>query len=637
MISKLSYTVSFDLDDLPSPLISINSSGVIVKVNKAAQSKFQGIQAGESHSIEQLFARRSGGKRAHLWKALKDMEPSEQLTRERFLKINGMFLKLTFKRTQDGFLCFPEPSERTFLDQITGALTKYDKTLGVMRLIFDGDAIKTTFCSESFFRNLLDLPNTPIKGNSLFETLLKQIRPEDRVKITQFQSKPDTFMNFYMECSKTPIKVYLIKESYNPQHVLVLFLNSEDGFRKAIEEKLLAQHTAQSFHDINQPLFRMKLILNEFNEWLNTNGTMDPNWEPRLKEFIKDLDEEHISATWISGKVEDSFRMSQGRFSLDLSRINLKTLFESLSHSFQRHATNNHITFLPQLNIDCDAEVLADDAKIRRMVSNLVNNAIKFTERFRRGDGKVVLSVSTVKVPQKSEILVKITVEDNGPGIPESKTNALFSPGIQLQNVVDGSGLGLSIVKSFALEMGGNIYLAKTEEGVGTSFVLEFNVGSTEGSPPIAKKKTVNESSHKGLKVLIADDNRANVALLKRLLERMGYVVSTASDGREAITLLNETQFDFAIFDKEMKSKDKNALDGDEATKIWREVEISRKKKEHLPIFALTGSNTAEAYKSLINAGMDAVIQKVNPTGHKERIYALVQEHVIDKKDKICS
>lgn len=643
MISNLSYTIFLDLDDLPSPLIAIDSAGFILKVNRAAQSKFQGMDAGESKSIERFFTRRIGGKKAHLWNLLRGMEPSEQLTRERYLTIDGSSipLKLTIKRIQEGFLCFPERIENRFIDQISETLKKYDKTLGVMKLIFENDSIQTSFYTESFVRNLLDQPDAPLNGNTLFDSLLKQMRPEDRIKITQFQTKPDTFMNFYMECSrtsgiKTPIKVYLIKESYNPRHVLVLLLNSEDGFRKAIEEKLLAQHTAQSFHDINQPLFRMKLILIEFAEWLNGGAKTGPDSEQRLRGFIKDLEEEHISATWISGKVEDSFRMSQGRFSLDVSRINLKTLFESLSHSFQRHANNNHIAFESHLNINFDEDVLADDAKIRRMVSNLVNNSIKFTERFRREDGKVILTVSATKISKTNQVLVRISVEDNGPGIPENKISALFSPGIQLQNVVDGSGLGLSIVKSFGLEMGGDIHLVKTEVGVGTTFVLEFFVGSTDCSPPISKKKTVNISHHKGLRALIADDNKANVALLKRLLERMGYIVSTASDGQEAIDLLtqslSETRFDFAIFDKEMKSKNREALDGDEATALWRKIEEAREKGERLPIFALTGSNTAEAFKSLMAAGMDAVIQKINPTEHKERIYALVQEHVIDKR-----
>ena len=196
--------------------------------------------------------------------------------------------------------------------------------------------------------------------------------------------------------------------------------------------------------------------------------------------------------------------------------------------------------------------VAGDPGRLRQVLTNLINNAIKFTET-----GEVLLRVSPVD-SDDGRHRIGFVVEDTGIGIPADRLGALFQPFTQVDASTTrrygGTGLGLSISKSLVERMGG-VLEVESQEGRGTVFRFEavFETAPAEENPPPVLHGTLDEMT-----VLIVDDNRTNRRLLEELLGRWGCVTRSAASGQEALDLLLDPEstedFDLAILDYSMPS-----------------------------------------------------------------------------------
>ncbi|MCU4675314.1 ATP-binding protein [Catenovulum sp. 2E275] len=299
----------------------------------------------------------------------------------------------------------------------------------------------------------------------------------------------------------------------------------------------------------------------------------------------------------IINEVLDYSKISYGELSLEPSHFLLETVFVDLVSLFTPLCQNKSIQLRHKLEIENATYVHFDVTRLGQIVSNLLNNAIKFTH-----SGYVELTVHTRKIDH--QILLTLSVSDTGIGMSQSTLNALFKPFVQgaenISQKYGGTGLGLSIVKELVEMMEGEIKV-ESELGVGTTFTVNLTmfegVQETHESEPIPQIKDAEI-----LKVLVVDDNEINRIVMESCLLKINIKPEFAIDGRDAVFKCRKTQYDLIFMDCIMPE-----MDGWQATKQIRKERLI---SPEVPVAALT-ANTSESDKlECKKAGMDLFITK---------------------------
>ena len=268
-------------------------------------------------------------------------------------------------------------------------------------------------------------------------------------------------------------------------------------------------------------------------------------------------------------------------------------------------------------NLDFDF-VLGDQVRTRQILTNLISNAIKFTE-----SGEILIEVSSYRDGQNSYL--KGVVEDTGIGIADDKLDDIFQSFTQADGsttrLFGGTGLGLSIVKQLCQLLGGDITATSTE-GKGTKFEFHIEVGALESSSggETLNESTINnigaacekvseiESGHLyGHKVLLVEDNKVNQQVAVFALEDINMGVDVVDNGDLALKLMNShesQEFEAILMDCNMP-----VLDGFETCKAIRGGAAGERYRD-IPIIALTARAFSEDEKKCLAAGMDGFIAK---------------------------
>ncbi|MGD9249850.1 MAG: transporter substrate-binding domain-containing protein [Desulfobacterales bacterium] len=247
--------------------------------------------------------------------------------------------------------------------------------------------------------------------------------------------------------------------------------------------------------------------------------------------------------------------------------------------------------------------VNTDMGKLRQILVNLLGNAVKFTD-----EGGVVIRCVTERIPEApNHCHLVIEVEDTGPGIDPARQAKIFEPFVQGidEPVRRGTGLGLSICKKYAESMGGTIEV-ESEAGKGSLFVLRLpaeivvaaDVKKSLGDRP---RVVGLASAEKTRRILVADDKRENLLLLKSLLEGVGFVVLEAKNGQEAVAAFEKESPDFVWMDMRMP-----VMDGYEAVQQIRQYPGG----DTVPIIAITASAFREQRQEILAAGCNDLVIK---------------------------
>ena len=234
---------------------------------------------------------------------------------------------------------------------------------------------------------------------------------------------------------------------------------------------------------------------------------------------------------------------------------------------------------------------MLDETRIRQVLINLLNNAVKFTLE----GGTITLEVSQVQLESSPTNLtplnyIKIAVIDTGIGISAENIQKLFQPFIQIDSALNrqytGTGLGLALVKRLVEIHGGNVELT-SEVGVGSCFAinLPFNIGSPAidaQTENLSGQSQIGQSQTEELispLILLAEDNEANIATFSSYLKAKGYRILSATDGQQAIDLAKAEHPDLILMDIQMP-----VIDGMEAIK---QIRLDSNLAD-IPIIALT-------------------------------------------------
>lgn len=258
-----------------------------------------------------------------------------------------------------------------------------------------------------------------------------------------------------------------------------------------------------------------------------------------------------------------------------------------------------------------DAGVMADPVRLGQVLSNLVSNAIRFTDH-----GAVRISISLMP---RADGFVRFSVSDTGIGIPVQKQQAIFEAFTQADQTTErqygGTGLGLAIAKRLVNAMGGAIWL-ESQEGEGSvfSFTLPRCEAPAEHGASVAE--TIDYRDFSAARILVADDNETNREVAAAALGRFGVQPDFARDGEEAVAAILQGGYDLVLMDGWMPR-----LDGYAATRRIRESEAAEA-GPRLPIIAMTAHVVGSAAEAWREAGMDGALSKPFSMSDLQRILA---------------
>jgi signal transduction histidine kinase/CheY-like chemotaxis protein len=313
----------------------------------------------------------------------------------------------------------------------------------------------------------------------------------------------------------------------------------------------------------------------------------------------------HLLRTVIAD-ILDFSRFEKGLISLESKPIHLPDLLRNTLAGFKRQIEEKRL----QLQFAIHGEfptVLGDSSRIQQIITNLVGNALKFTD-----EGKIVVRIFA-RPSIEGSLPLTLEVEDTGIGIPENKLENLFDPFTQahrnLRPDTGGCGLGLSICNRLATLMGGHISVS-TQVGQGSLFTVQIHlpVQDSIANPSLEPKVvSLNDCSQKPRsgKVLLVEDIAINRMVATKFLNRMGLDVDAACDGKQGVDAYLKGSYDWILMDCQMP-----VMDGYEATR-----EIKRLARNGLGppspiVIALTANAQPDDQDKCLQAGMDAFLEK---------------------------
>ncbi len=317
----------------------------------------------------------------------------------------------------------------------------------------------------------------------------------------------------------------------------------------------------------------------------------------------------------------DISRIETGKEILEFDEINLPTLIYEILSIIQVKATKKNLEFRYEHGAKLPAIVRIDGRKLRQILINFLDNAIKYTD-----EGSVTFRVGPVKsdlsVKKNNGIrMIQFEIEDTGVGIPKEKQGEIFKPFTQVEiegKKREGTGLGLAISHQLLDLMGGTLRL-ESETGKGSTFTLEVGMEVVEETSETVIKapdKTVVDYEGERKKILIVDDNPANVSLLLAFLEPLGFKLETAVNGEKAIKIVEQNRPDLVLMDLLM-----DGINGHEALRRIR-------KNESLKNTKIIGISAAVADKPKVNAFAIDCDDFVSKPVEFEKLMPILKEHL---------
>ncbi len=350
---------------------------------------------------------------------------------------------------------------------------------------------------------------------------------------------------------------------------------------------------ANMSHEIRTPL---NAILG-FSQVLARDPVMGPQQRESLYAIIRGG--EHLLQ--LINDVLDMSKIEAGRTTLTPSLFSPSRLFDDVRRSFAVRARQKGVEFRVGVHASVPARVEGDEGKLRQVLFNLTGNAFKFTHK-----GAVTVKVRARHVPGSEEhVMLEVEVADTGSGIALEDQGRLFQPFVQVGEGArsGGTGLGLAISRKFVELMGGRI-TAESILGQGTCFRfnsrLRVNRNVQDALCDTTRVKEL-EPSERPCRLLVVDDVEDNREMMRMLLQPVGFEVTLATGGREAIQLLETMQPHAIVMDMRMPD-----LDGWETTRRIK----ATKEGASVPIVAVTAGAFEEDEQRALEAGADAYLRK---------------------------
>ena len=332
---------------------------------------------------------------------------------------------------------------------------------------------------------------------------------------------------------------------------------------------------------------------------------------PKEQEYLLNIQSSGRVLLTIINDVLDCSKMEAGKMQLFDEPYDTCSLFHDLRISMENRIGHSGLELIYDIDQDIPCKLKGDMGRIRQVIINLVNNAIKYTEK-----GSVRFSVH-VRQKNTDKVMLYYEVADTGIGIRKEDQKILFDAFQRVEmdrnRYVEGTGLGLTISQNLVNMMGGVIEV-ESEYGKGSRFFFTIEQTIIDPTPVSAvnyngQKDNVTEKEAECLfiapeaHILLVDDNELNLVVAKELLKPLRMQIDTAENGLQAVKMVRDGQYDLVLMDHMMP-----VMDGIEAAKAIRA--LPEDKYQKLPIIALTANAMVDARKEFLNAGMNGFVAK---------------------------
>lgn len=569
---------TFALYNRPSAVLTIQEKQIITLISQTVALVIErSIQAREKHQTQL---------------ALSESEELYRASREQ--------LSLAIEVARVGFYDWDvQKDEITFSPQmledwgITGNIEKLEEALA---LIHEDDRERVKSLIEK-----------SVEENTPYHTEYRVVRPDGELSWMDVRGqihynssgKPVRFFGTSVNITDSKIREAKLKEA-------------QESAESASAAKGL--FLANMSHEIRTPLGAITGFLELLKDPQNTRE--------QLMDYVGVIDRNSKQLLRIVDDVLDLSKIEAGKFVIEKIDFSLSDLLQDFSSLMSFKAREKGLVYDLKVNTALPSSLNGDPTRLRQILTNVVGNAIKFTEK-----GEVSLEVNF------KDGFLNLKVKDTGCGIAEEAKKHLFQPFSQADNsttrLFGGTGLGLSLTRRLSEAMGGEFSLQESKVNVGSLFVVRipFNVSKNAdwiGPQSIGDQRRTQESVSavgkllEGLRILVVEDSPDNQRLMSIILGNLGAKIKIANNGLESIELVNNENFDVILMDIQMP-----IMDGHEATRKLREQGVT------VPIVALTAHAMKEEYNRCIASGFSDFLSK--PL-NRENLINLLRE-VREKKE----
>ena len=508
---------------------------------------------------------------------------------------------------------------------------------GIFQSSTDGKwlTINKSFARILGYYNIQELMSKDVKeiyeNENDRETLIKELQEKGKVENYRINLKRKNGTTAIVRLNDRIVKdengnsfyegnIYDITEQVKAEekrHLAEELLKKEKEKSEKLAQEALRMSSSKSkflanlSHEIRTPMNGILGFLTLIEAGAYTN-------EEELKMFSSNARQSAESLLDIINSVLDLSKIEAGKIKIENVRFSLLNVIDQSISVVSLKANEKNVKIIKKVPETTDIMLIGDMLKLRQILVNLLNNAVKFTS-----DGEIKITAMTKKTISQ-EIELHISVTDTGIGIPESKMNDLFKPYSQVGDVYEtfskGTGLGLVICKEYVELMGGKIS-ADSIEGEGSSFKFMIKCKEqtkSDLSKSLDTEKDVFENQflfsakefdgngfrkrREKFKILLAEDNLINQKVTIKILNTFGFNITAVNDGREAVNEIEQGNYDLILMDLQMPN-----VDGFTATKQIREMKNS---KSVIPIIALTAHALLGDKEKCLNAGMTDYIAK---------------------------
>jgi len=340
------------------------------------------------------------------------------------------------------------------------------------------------------------------------------------------------------------------------------------------------------------------------------------------RHYAETLKHSALGLVTILNDILDHSKLEAGRFELAMSDFDPQSVVRAATSAYQAACAEKGVALKLKIAPDLPAQLKGDPGRIRQVLMNLIDNAVKFTD-----EGSITITLDHEASDGDGGVLT-FSVQDTGIGLDEKTRELLFKPFAQgrpdTARDYGGTGLGLSIAARLVGLMGGKIH-CEGEPGAGTAFT--FTVAcAAPGGTQVRNEEGAGDTggtSRGPAHILVVEDNKINAMLITTYLEKFGHSFDVARNGQEAVEAAGRRRYDLILMDVQMPR-----MDGLEATGAIRAL---GGEAAATPIVALTANVMHGDRDAYLAAGMDGYISKPIIAGD---LFTTIEEFLADRSDR---